>query len=379
MGSLVSKSKENAELVRQSQPSGLYPNFYWNQKTVRNLIAAKRLAPITPGTEEANSEQDEECPICFLNYQPGLNRSVCCRQSVCSECYLQIRRPNQPVECPFCMNERWRVAFTGPKSAEQLEREHDEQEKVRLLEEKVRREEIERDRKREEARLLKREQADALRPVVQPEQEVAATPPPPPRAHAEPKRRVSPQSETASIATIVSSSSSSSAAAAGDSSAATTGGSTTATTASAAAAAASDGSTAMLPLSAAHSSSSSSSAPSPAAAAAAANSENDDADNVVRNHVDHADSVHADSTHKFAQPHRHSQREHQHQHQHHEASPQAAASVDPAAVTVPHTTAVSGAQPTEVGSPVSPSAAQNEQMIDDMLIAEAIRLSLAQQ
>eukprot|EP00013_Stygamoeba_regulata_P024071 CAMPEP_0177657572 /NCGR_PEP_ID=MMETSP0447-20121125/16271_1 /TAXON_ID=0 /ORGANISM="Stygamoeba regulata, Strain BSH-02190019" /LENGTH=310 /DNA_ID=CAMNT_0019161965 /DNA_START=94 /DNA_END=1026 /DNA_ORIENTATION=+ len=166
MGSLVSKNKESSREhgeVRFSQPTGIYPNFYWNQSVVRNLIAAKRIAPMRPGTEEPSSGQDEECPICFLYFPPGLNRSVCCRQSVCSECYLQIRRPNQPAECPFCMNERWRVAFTGPKSAEQLAREHHEQEKVRLLEEKIRRDEIERDQKRTELLRLKLEQVDPPR------------------------------------------------------------------------------------------------------------------------------------------------------------------------------------------------------------------------
>ena len=35
-----------------------------------------------------------ECPICFLYYPPYLNRTRCCDQPICSECFVQIKRPN---------------------------------------------------------------------------------------------------------------------------------------------------------------------------------------------------------------------------------------------------------------------------------------------
>jgi len=92
-------------------------------KTVRKLIIAKRLAPLYPGIDEnqlakkysmkaqllwsetstTTSEDEtiqtvlmssdlEECPICLLYYPGGLNRSLCCKKGVCSECFLQLKK-----------------------------------------------------------------------------------------------------------------------------------------------------------------------------------------------------------------------------------------------------------------------------------------------
>ena len=35
-----------------------------------------------------------ECPICFLYYPPHLNTTRCCDQAICSECFVQIKRPD---------------------------------------------------------------------------------------------------------------------------------------------------------------------------------------------------------------------------------------------------------------------------------------------
>lgn len=35
-----------------------------------------------------------ECPICFLFYPPYLNTTRCCDQPICSECFVQIKRPD---------------------------------------------------------------------------------------------------------------------------------------------------------------------------------------------------------------------------------------------------------------------------------------------
>ena len=35
-----------------------------------------------------------ECPICFLTYPPYLNHTRCCDQAICSECFVQIKRPD---------------------------------------------------------------------------------------------------------------------------------------------------------------------------------------------------------------------------------------------------------------------------------------------
>lgn len=35
-----------------------------------------------------------ECPICFLYYPSNISTTRCCRQPICTECFVQIRRPN---------------------------------------------------------------------------------------------------------------------------------------------------------------------------------------------------------------------------------------------------------------------------------------------
>lgn len=43
-----------------------------------------------------------ECPICFLYFPPRLNLLRCCRQPICTECFVQIRRldPHPPHDDP---------------------------------------------------------------------------------------------------------------------------------------------------------------------------------------------------------------------------------------------------------------------------------------
>lgn len=84
-----------------------------------------------------------ECPICFLYYPPYLNRTRCCDQSICSECFVQIKRPDphvpehtdpavaggaaaetreeaaenlvsEPAACPFCVQPAFGVTYDPP-------------------------------------------------------------------------------------------------------------------------------------------------------------------------------------------------------------------------------------------------------------------------
>ena len=79
-----------------------------------------------------------ECPICFLYYPPYLNRTRCCDQPICSECFVQIKRPDphppeheqpgqpRPPEeeaemlvsevaaCPFCVTPEFGVTYEPP-------------------------------------------------------------------------------------------------------------------------------------------------------------------------------------------------------------------------------------------------------------------------
>jgi hypothetical protein len=79
-----------------------------------------------------------ECPICFMYYPPWLNRTRCCDQPICSECFVQIKRPEphppeheQPgqerapeeeaellvseiASCPFCVTPEFGVSYDPP-------------------------------------------------------------------------------------------------------------------------------------------------------------------------------------------------------------------------------------------------------------------------
>jgi hypothetical protein len=85
-----------------------------------------------------------ECPICFLYYPPYLNKTRCCDQPICSECFVQIKRPDphppehehadpanptppppaeqtdpetlvsEPACCPYCQQPEFGVTFESP-------------------------------------------------------------------------------------------------------------------------------------------------------------------------------------------------------------------------------------------------------------------------
>ena len=83
-----------------------------------------------------------ECPICFLYYPPYLNRTRCCDQAICSECFVQIKRPDphppehadptappppaaeqdidpeelisEPAACPFCVQLEFGITYDPP-------------------------------------------------------------------------------------------------------------------------------------------------------------------------------------------------------------------------------------------------------------------------
>ena len=89
----------------------------------------------------------EECPICFLYYPRFLNTTRCCVQSICTECFVQMKRldphfphdenaggvqsPSQapaegddknsedlisePVKCPFCAVDNFGVTYVPPR------------------------------------------------------------------------------------------------------------------------------------------------------------------------------------------------------------------------------------------------------------------------
>jgi len=128
------------------EPTGLYSTCNWDVKVIKRLVINKKLAPIYPGREDCNEDGYEECPICFLFYPGGLNRSNCCRKGICTECFLQIKKPNSQATCPFCNRTSYTITFSGPLSKEERDKEAQEQQKVIELRIKIRNEEMEQDR-----------------------------------------------------------------------------------------------------------------------------------------------------------------------------------------------------------------------------------------
>ncbi|SPQ26670.1 46c4c83f-75db-4900-8385-97dd65142c55 [Thermothielavioides terrestris] len=80
-----------------------------------------------------------ECPICFMSYPPYLNHTRCCDQPICSECFVQIKRPDphfpeghnendpnhnpeeaagllvsEPACCPYCTQPDFGVVYEPP-------------------------------------------------------------------------------------------------------------------------------------------------------------------------------------------------------------------------------------------------------------------------
>lgn len=83
----------------------------------------------------------DECPICYISYPPHLNKTRCCDQAICSECFVQIKRPDphvpehhgdaespapppeaqdeinlvsEPAACPFCKQPEFGVTYEPP-------------------------------------------------------------------------------------------------------------------------------------------------------------------------------------------------------------------------------------------------------------------------
>ena len=88
-------------------------------------------------------KEGSECPICFLYYPPYLNKTRCCDQPICSECFVQIKRPDphppehegadpnrprpegeddnqddqlisEPAACPFCVQPEFGITYAPP-------------------------------------------------------------------------------------------------------------------------------------------------------------------------------------------------------------------------------------------------------------------------
>lgn len=134
------------------------PFFRGRAKTLASLATGSRnasqseMAPqelSLPNDPYVNGQRIEvflyknvmECPICFMYYPPYLNKTRCCDQAICSECFVQIKRPDphppehhgdgensappaepqeeinlvsEPAACSFCRLPEFGVTYEPP-------------------------------------------------------------------------------------------------------------------------------------------------------------------------------------------------------------------------------------------------------------------------
>ena len=162
----IASSVPTPTFLPQSSPQGSPPSstpiFRTRAKTLASLTSSSRnnsqadMVPRElqlPKDPMVNGQPIEvflykdasECPICFLYYPPYLNTTRCCDQPICSECFVQIKRPDphapeheQPdpnappisdaqrevdvegqlvsevATCPFCKQPEFGITYASP-------------------------------------------------------------------------------------------------------------------------------------------------------------------------------------------------------------------------------------------------------------------------
>ena len=61
-----------------------YKDTSWDLRVVKQMIMDKELAPLHDGVDDEpptseGSPEVEECPVCFLYFATGVNRTRCCQ------------------------------------------------------------------------------------------------------------------------------------------------------------------------------------------------------------------------------------------------------------------------------------------------------------
>jgi hypothetical protein len=125
-----------SELDKRCKPSGLYPasSVAWEDKAIRKLIADGKLAARCKGSDTRDKNTDHECPICFMHYT-DVNITKCCKSSICTECYLQIRPQRAPVcTCPFCNYDKFTITVAQSLTEKEVKnRDFEEQSTIEAL------------------------------------------------------------------------------------------------------------------------------------------------------------------------------------------------------------------------------------------------------
>jgi hypothetical protein len=115
----------------------LYDSCLWEEKAIRRLIGDGKLAARLKGNENRLTEDEQECPICFLHY-PEINTTKCCKANVCTECYLQVRpQKEKSSSCPFCNHAKLQITVAKKVTEHQIQQRQQEE---KLIEEHRQRE-----------------------------------------------------------------------------------------------------------------------------------------------------------------------------------------------------------------------------------------------
>lgn len=106
----------------------LYPSCEWEPKAIRRLVGDGKLAARLKGADSRITKTDRECPICFMYYSEN-NVTKCCRATICTECYLQIKpQKDKHTTCPFCNNPKMIIIVQkGMDEGDIAKREEEEQ------------------------------------------------------------------------------------------------------------------------------------------------------------------------------------------------------------------------------------------------------------
>jgi len=96
-----------------------------------------------------DASDKDECPICFQFY-PSVNRTECCSQLICTECYLQVKNPKHDSPCPFCCKS-FQVTYVGPRPDYVREKERNEE--FEILKKQLGKENFERRQRMETSRI----------------------------------------------------------------------------------------------------------------------------------------------------------------------------------------------------------------------------------
>ncbi len=120
----------NLKTIYPSYTCHLFLSCPWEDRTIRRLIGDGKLAARLTGKDNRQTGSEQECPICFLQYDQ-INMLQCCKATICTECYLQIQDPkdrNSP--CPFCNHETMDVVVAKRLESDEVAKREEEEQKV---------------------------------------------------------------------------------------------------------------------------------------------------------------------------------------------------------------------------------------------------------